>query len=137
MNEYEADVAAINELYNQYCLGANSGDLDLFMSLWTDDAIRMGQDIPAAVGKAQIQSHFVALFAQFILKIVIYGETEVQVSVDNAFSWGTATLSLTPKEGGPTAHVNAKWLDVLQRQADGSWKIHRDSVTNDGPPKVE
>ena len=39
----EADIAAINELYNQYCIQANNGDLDNFLSLWEDNAIRMDQ----------------------------------------------------------------------------------------------
>ena len=135
MNEH-ADTTAIMKLYDHYCLGINTGDLDLFMSLWSAGAIRMGQDIPAAIGKEQVREYFKPFFAQFNTHVAIYGETEIQVSGDWAFSWGTAKLSMTPKEGGPTTQVDAKWLDILQRQADGSWKIHRDSVTNDGPPNV-
>jgi ketosteroid isomerase-like protein len=54
-----------------------------------------------------------------------------------AFSRGTYTLSLTPKEGGPTTHIDGKWLDILKRQTDGSWKIYIDMVNYNGPPVVE
>lgn len=131
------DITAINELYDQYCLWANTGDLDLFISLWADDAIKMDVDLPAIFGKENIRAHFKPGFEQFNLKCAICGETEVQVSDDWAFSRGTYTLSLTPKEGGPTTYIDGKWLDILKRQADGSWKIYIDCLNYNAPPKVE
>lgn len=132
----ETDITAINELYDQYCLAANTGDLDLFISLWADDATRMDPDLPAIVGKENIRAHFKVPFEQFNTNVAIYGETEVHVSGDLAFSRGTYTLSLTPKEGGPTTYIDGKWLDILKRQADGSWKIYIDCVNYNAPPKV-
>jgi len=130
------DITAINELYDQYCFGVNTGDLDLFISLWTDDAIKMDVDFPAIFGKENIRAYFKVPFEQFNINAVIYGETEVQVFDDFAFSRGTYTLSLTPKEGGPTTYIDGKWLDILKRQADGSWKIYIDCLNYNAPPKV-
>lgn len=132
----EADITAINELYDQYCLRVNTGDLDLFISLWTDDAIKMDVDYPAIFGKENIRAYFKVPFEQFNINAAIYGETEVQVSDDWAFSRGTYTLSLTPKEGGSTTYIDGKWLDILKRQADGSWKIYIDCLNYNAPPKV-
>lgn len=133
----EADIAAITALYDQYCLAANTDDLDLFISCWADDAIRLEPDQSSIFGKEDIRAFFKVLYDQFNLNIVIYGDTEIQVIKDMAFGRGTATLSLTPKEGGPTTHFDAKWLDILKRQEDGSWKIYRDMINFNGPPKVE
>ena len=133
----EADIAAINALYDQYCHAANTDDLDLFISCWADDAIRLEPDHVSIFGKENIRDFFKVLYDQFNLKIVIYGDTEIQISKDMAFGRGTATLSLTPKEGGPTTHLDAKWLDILKRQADGSWKIYIDMVNFNKPPVVE
>ena len=135
--DVEADIAAINELYDQYCHAANTDDLDLFISCWAEDAIRLEPDHTSIFGKENIRAFFKTLYDQFKLNIVIYGDTEIQVCKDMAFGRGTATLSLTPKEGGPTTHFDAKWLDILKRQADGSWKIYRDMVNFNGLPKVE
>ena len=137
MNAFEADVAAINGLYDQWGIAANTGDLDHFMSLWADDAILMNPDTPAIFGKGPIRAYYRVLFEQFDIKVAIYGETEVQVSGDLAYSRGTGTLSVTPKEGGPTTLADSKWLDILKKQADGSWKVYCDCVTNNAPPKVE
>lgn len=133
----EADIAAINELYKQYCLSGNAGDLESFLSLWEDNAIRMQPDVPAFFGKENIRTFFKVPFEQFNTNVAIYGDTEVQVEEDLAFSRGTYTLSLTPKEGGPTTHIDGKWLDILKRQVDGSWKIYIDMVNYNAPPKVE
>ena len=135
--DVEADIAAITALYDQYCLAANTDDLDLFISCWADDAIRLEPDHSSIFGKEDIRAFFKVLYDQFNLNIVIYGDTEIQVSKDMAFGRGTATLSLTPKEGGPTTHFDVKWLDILKRQPDGSWKIYRDMINFNGPPKVE
>jgi uncharacterized protein (TIGR02246 family) len=133
----EADIAAINELYDQYCIQANAGDLDNFLFLWEDNAIRMEPDNPSIIGKENINFFFEVPFEQFNTNVAIYGDTEIQVTKDMAFSRGTYTLSLTPKEGGPTTHIDGKWLDILKRQTDGSWKIYIDMVNYNAPPKVE
>ena len=39
--------------------------------------------------------------------------------------WGTYRYSLRPRGGGEAAGTGGKIMRVLQRQADGSWKIHR------------
>ncbi|MCP4409847.1 MAG: SgcJ/EcaC family oxidoreductase [Gammaproteobacteria bacterium] len=136
MSNYETDITAINKLYEQYCLGGNSDDLDLFISLWADDAMRLEANTPAILGKEQIHAHFKFFFDQFHQIVTIHGETEVQISGNMAFSRGDFTVSLTPKEGGPTALLNGKWMDILKRQADDSWKIYRDCVVIDAPPQA-
>ena len=126
--DVEADIAAIKEHYDQYIHYANTGDLDLFISLWADDATRMEPGTPAIVGKENIRAHFKTIFDLFNHKMVMIGETEVQVFGDLAFAYGTVTLSSTPKEEGPTIQTDIKWLDGLKRQADSSWKIYVDCI---------
>jgi len=133
----EEDIAAINELYNQYCIQANAGDLDNFLSLWADTAVKMEPDKPSIIGKENIKNNFKPSFELFSLNVKIYGDTEIQISGDMAFSRGTYTLSLTPKEGGATTTFDGKWLDIDKRQTDGSWKIYIDMVNYNGPPVVE
>ena len=133
----EADIAAINELYNQYCIQAKASDLDNFLSLWEDNAIRMDPDKPSFIGKENIRKFFEPSFELFSVNVALYGDTEIQISGDMAFSRGTYTLSLTPKEGGPTTNIDGKWLDILKRQTDGSWKIYIDIVNLNGSPVVE
>jgi ketosteroid isomerase-like protein len=51
---------------------------------------------------------------------------EVQVSGDLAFARGTYAATVTPKAGGEETFIDGKYMTILKRQTDGSWKIHRD-----------
>lgn len=131
-SDVEADTTAINKIWNQYTVGCNTGDLDLWISLWTDNGIQMPPDTPARIGKEQIREKMKPLFDQFIIKIAITCE-EVRVTGDLAFSRGTYTISTTPKAGGETTKLSGKYLTIFERQADGSWKIARDCFNYNAP----
>jgi ketosteroid isomerase-like protein len=131
------DIAAINELYNQYCIHANAGDIDKFLSLWEDTAIRMDPDKPSIIGKENITKFFKPSFERFNVNVAVDDDKEIQILGNMAFSRGTYTLSITPKEGGSTTTFNGKWLDIDKRHADGSWKIYIDMVNYNGPPEVK
>lgn len=124
----EADIAAINEFYDKYMHYAQTGDIDNFITLWADDAKRSEPGIPTVVGKENIRANFKSKFDAFNHKITPYGEVELEVCKDMAFGYSTATLSSTPKEGGPPQHIDLKVLTIFKRQDDGSWKIYIDCV---------
>jgi ketosteroid isomerase-like protein len=60
----EADIAAIKELWNQYREAEISRDIDLWISLWTDDGIRMPPNNPAIYGKERIRETVQSFFDQ-------------------------------------------------------------------------
>lgn len=130
--DVEADITAIKKMFNQYTFGCETGDLDLWISLWTDNGIQMPPNEPAKIGKEQILARMKPLFDQFIIKIPITIK-EVRVAGDWAFSRGTYTLSTTPKAGGETTKVSGKYLTIFEKQADGSWKIARDCFNYNAP----
>ena len=37
----------------------------------------------------------------------------------------------------PNTHIIGKYLTILKKQTDGSWKIYRDCFNSDVPPKQE
>lgn len=73
------------------------------------------------------------LFDQLIVKIAITNK-EARIAGDLAFSRGIFTLSMTPKAGGETIKLSGKYLTILEKQADGSWKIARDCFNYNEPP---
>lgn len=127
--DVKVDIAAINKVYHQYATGISTGDTDLWISLWIDDGVQMPPDESAITGKEQIRARVQSFFDKYIFKMTIDVE-EVKVIGDWAFSRGTYTYSLTPKmEGEPYANIG-KYLTILERQADGSWKFARDCFNN-------
>jgi uncharacterized protein (TIGR02246 family) len=134
--DVEADIAAINDLYKQATLACSNGDVELYLSLFTEDAVAMATEVPALIGKEQLRPAIEGLFGMFDLKLP-YTMDKVEVPGDWAFARSSFQYSMTLKEGGKTTTRAGKELDILKRQADGSWKIYIESWSYDAPPVVE
>jgi uncharacterized protein (TIGR02246 family) len=134
VGDVEADISTINNNIDQYASSMNAGDLNLWISLWADDAIQMAPDAPAVIGKEQIRAKYESIFPQFIFKMSISNE-EVKIGGDLACSHGNYTFSMTPRTGGETIMIDGKYLSIEERQADGSWKIIRSCFNDNAPPK--
>jgi uncharacterized protein (TIGR02246 family) len=121
-----SDVAQIHAVWTQYTAAAHAGDLDRWMELWIDDAIQMPPDVPRRVGKEAIQTGMEPGFENFDLTNMVILTEEVKILGNTAYSHGTYTFDMTPKEGGEGQSVSGKFLDILVKQADGSWRIALD-----------
>jgi uncharacterized protein (TIGR02246 family) len=135
----EADITAIKEIGNQYAVACNTGDFDLWISLWADDGVQMPPGTPARIGKEQILEGMKPLFDQMNLDITIHSTDDVKVYGDLGLSRGTYTLKMTPKAGGETINAmpDGKALTLFERQSDGSWKVIYDCFNSNVPPKQE
>ena len=132
----EADTAAIIDFMNQYRSSQNAGDIDRFMSLWTEDGILMPPNGPPVIGKDQIREGTIGRFDQFTFDLD-GTEAEVEVAGGWAFTRGTYTITVTPKEGGQAVFIDGKFMNILQRQPDGSWKMHRGIFNSNVAPGGE
>ncbi len=117
----EADVAAIEELADEYFAAVNTGDAERYLACFADDAIWMPPNEPLVAGKQAWTDANPDAFADFTLDLTAMHE-EVQVVGDWAFVRNGVTGTFTPSEGDPV-QVDGKGIWILQRQADGSWKI--------------
>lgn len=134
--DVEADIAAINDLYKQATLACSNGDVELYLSLFTEDAVVMATEFPALIGKEQLRPAIEGLFGMFGLELP-YTVDKVEVPGDWAFARSSFQYSMTLKEGGETTTRAGKELDIFKRQADGSWKIYMQCWSYDAPPKVD
>ena len=121
--DVEADIAAIKELYNQATDACSTGDVEFYLSIFTEDAVVMPPGYPAAMGKEELRPMIEGLFGLFDLELP-YTVEEVEVIGDRAFARSSWLYSMTPKDGGETTTSPGKQLDSLKRQSDGSWKIY-------------
>lgn len=131
----KSDITAIKEMLNQYSLACNTGDFDLWISLWTDDGVQMPPDTPARIGKEQIREGMKPAFDQMNLDIAITIE-EAKVYGDLGLTRCTYTLKMTPKAGDETINAmpDGKALTLYERQSDGSWKIVYDCFNSNMSP---
>ena len=118
-----ADVAQLYGLWNEYAAAANEGDLERWIALWIDDGIQLPPGAPCRIGKAEIRQGMQPLFDRFDTRKMIIQPEEVRILGDRAYSHGTYEFEMAPKEGGETMRHSGKFLDILEKQVDGSWKI--------------
>lgn len=80
--ERNSDITAIKETLSQYAVGFNTGDFDLWISLWADDGVQMPPDTPVRIGKEQIREGMKSAFDQMNLEIAITSIDEARVYGD-------------------------------------------------------
>jgi ketosteroid isomerase-like protein len=80
---------------------------------------------PAVVGKERIRARNGVGLDRFKFDMGITNE-EVRVAGNWAFIRGTYKATLKPKQGGAPVLIDGKYMSILAKQPDGSWKIHRD-----------
>ena len=114
----ENDINAIKEVLGQYEASCNSGDFDLWISLWADNGIQMPPETPARIGKEQIREGMKPAFDQMNLEIAIHSIEGAEVHGDFGLTRCTYTLKLTPKAGGETINAmpDGKALTLYGRQ---------------------
>lgn len=130
----EADFAAIEEHMDLYAQGMTTGDLDLWMSLYTEDTVKFAPDAPAVFGKDALRASMEPLFEAFAFEEMDIFDVDIQLAGDYAFARCNFTATMIPKAGGEPAYIDGKDVSIMQRQPDGSWKLYWDCWNSNVPP---
>lgn len=120
----EEDVAAIRDLFQRFDDTANTGDAAGWMTLLTDDVLWMVPNQAMLVSKEAVRTRVQPFFDQLDMEHAIRLE-EIEGAGEWAFVRGTYGFRTTPKAGGETSEEIGKFIYMLKRQSDGSWKIAR------------
>jgi ketosteroid isomerase-like protein len=132
----DADRIAIEALNRHDVNAVLTGDLEAIVSQWSDDFVVLPPSGPNVRGRAanaaNVEQGREQLKAFTPVDYVVEIE-ELMVSGDYAFEWGTYRGAARPHAGGSDVTYSGKLLRILQRQADGSWKMHRTMTTSDPP----
>ncbi len=132
--ETEADVDAINSLRDKFIALDNASDAAGLASLFTNDAVLMPPNQAAVTGNQAIESWFQTTFDQFTTEFTVASE-ELEVVGDWAFDWGAYMTALTPRAGGEPTEDRGKYIVILRKQVDGSWRIVKNIWNSNNPPQ--
>ena len=121
----EQDITAIEAMSKARAAAFNEGNAADIALHFTDDAILMAPGQPASQGKDAVQAYYQSVFDTYHTSLTSYYD-EVKVDGDLAYGQGFAEVILTPRAGGEPLSSTAKYLNILQRQPDGSWKTTHD-----------
>jgi uncharacterized protein (TIGR02246 family) len=128
----EADMEAVRALPEQWDVAYHANDLEALMQLYAHDAIRLPPDEAIQDGEEAIRNHHQLDFSEYTSEgdmVVV----DARVSGDLGYVRGTYNGTSTPKADGEPIKYDNKFVMVIQRQADGSWKTICE-IWNDNPP---
>jgi uncharacterized protein (TIGR02246 family) len=112
----------------------NRGDVAAAVEFYTDDAKFLHPNTEIVSGKQAIKEFFETGRA-FGLRRINFESIEVGYDGDLAYERGVINMDLEP-EGGQAMVDKGKYLVVMKRQADGSWKVAVDIWNSDLPQPI-
>jgi len=119
----DGDVAAITASVGDWTRLYNAGDFDRIVStFYSERAVQMPPDQALRRGREAILLGYRRnreLNDERCDRSVV---EDVRVSGDLAVVRGTDTGTSAPRDGGEPTPYRVKWLVVLERQSDGTWK---------------
>lgn len=119
-----ADLAAIDRLRTAYVEARNEGNVDRLEQLWTEDGVLLPIDESPVVGRDAIAAHIEDFLDQTPGTIEVRPD-ETRVAGDWAFERGIETITLDEDSTGEHMFLTIKYLAILARQPDGTWKVGR------------
>ena len=129
----EEDLRAIEAL-NQHDVDAVlSGNVDALISQWTDDfvVITQGSIVRGRDANAALMEPAREMASQLEPIEHVLDFEETIVAGDYAIQWGTVRSSSRARASGELFSGGGKLMRILQRQPDGSWKMHRTMTVSD------
>ena len=127
----EADLRAIEQINQRDVQFALANDAAMMMSQWTDDFVLLPAVGPIMRGRSAIAEASRGVENTVEILEYVLDIQEVKVLGDHAFQWGTYDSRMRPRAGGEPVRTGGKLMRILQRQPDGTWKMHRTMLTSD------
>ncbi len=132
------DRRQICSIWDEYCRSVRENDGQAFLALHELDAYKMPPGRPMfrirdVAPTLQVNWNKTRQQMQIDMSIDC---RDIVIAGDYAWSMGTYEQIFTPNNGAPQSTFNGKFLTVLRRQPNGSWKICRDCFNSDEAPSI-
>lgn len=120
-----ADIEIITSISAERAQAFNEGNAAGIAKHFTEDAFLMAPESKTKRGRAEIEAYYQAIFDEFETELES-GYEDVKVDGDLAYGRGFAKVWITPKSGGEKINSESKYLNILERQKDGTWMTTHD-----------
>lgn len=125
------EVKKIAEVREKFIEAYQGGNVAAAMSLYSPDYVDSSEGANAR-DRTEMRDFLTRTFETYSNRQLKIAAEEVLVNGTWALERGTFDLILTPREGGEEVLIRRRYLEILEKEADGSWKILRD-LDNDLP----
>jgi ketosteroid isomerase-like protein len=118
--------------HTNYVDAINSNNPEMLAKVLTDDVVYQAPHEPEIIGKAAVRKWVEGYFGAYSAK---WEKTTLDfiVNGDWAFERYAYKSTDTPKDGGSVLTDEGKGLNVYHKDADGVWRVARDSWSSNRP----
>ena len=127
-----ADIVKIKALSATRAKAFNEGNADAIATAFTEGGFLMAPDMKSTAGREAVRKYYQGIFDQY-KTFLESGYEEVKVSGNVGYGVGFAKVKLVSHNGGDTLVSTAKYINILQRQHDGSWLTTHDIWNGNEP----
>jgi uncharacterized protein (TIGR02246 family) len=125
-----SEIAKIKSLSASRAKAFNEGNADVIAAAFTETGLLMAPGSKSRTGREAVRDYYQGIFDQY-KTFLESGYEEVKVSGDIGYGVGFAKVKLVAHSGGDTLLSTAKYINILQRQNDGSWLTTHDIWNDD------
>ena len=130
------DVRKIREVSAARAAAFNEGDAEKIATYFTENAVLMAPGQPADTGRVAVVEYYQSIFDTYEPELSSH-YVNVEVFGDHAYGRGIAEVTLTPKDGGEAVSSTSKYINLLEKQSDGTWKTTHDIWNANAPASGE
>jgi uncharacterized protein (TIGR02246 family) len=125
-----ADQAAIRSADSAFASAANAGDAEKIAEVYAEDAALLAPNLPPQKGRAAVKAFWGGFLDAYTVRFELVSDT-IEGRGDLAYNQGHYRFTAVPKaKGVPGVADEGKFLEILRKQADGSWKYVLDMYSS-------
>jgi uncharacterized protein (TIGR02246 family) len=126
--------AAIDSADRKFEIAFKTGDAATAASFYEQDATSMPPNAEPESGRAAIEKGYADLFKNVGKVSDFTSQTkDVDMYGDHVIQIGTYAMTFTPTGAKEPVKDHGSYINYWRKQADGSWKIHRDAIVSANP----
>ncbi len=122
---------AIRDIYRNYALAWETGNADLWLSIWDEGGTQMPPGYPSR-NKDDLREIMPPRFVPNMVSSFDIELDELNVLGDFAFARGRYTCDYTEEYAQP--RTDGKFLSILKRQKNDTWRFHIDCFNSNLDP---
>jgi ketosteroid isomerase-like protein len=128
----DRDAEEVRRISAERAKAFNKGDAAGIARHFSDTCYLMAPLEPTRTNPAQVKAYYQLVFDRYETALES-GYEDVRVDGDLAYGRGFARVTLKDRVTGEVTVSTAKYLNILERQSDGSWKTTHDIWNGNAP----
>jgi uncharacterized protein (TIGR02246 family) len=116
------DVARIRSADSAFMASANAGDADGVAAVYAEEGSLLAPNLPPQKGRDAIKAFWGGFLDAYTVRFEVASDT-IEGRGDLAYNQGRYRFTAVPKaKGAPGVADEGKFVEILKKQPDGSWK---------------